>query len=79
MIDLAAVEKKQAAADKRQAAANKGRDSYIAAMTAVKAKFNAAFNYDMTTELGIAMLNRSVYQQTGMNLVQHTESMLKQA
>lgn len=75
-VDLAAVARKEAAAAKRFAAAMDRRNAYIAAMTAVKNKFNAEFGFNIETQLGVDQLNAAVYRKTGKNLVAHCKARL---
>ena len=75
MVDLAAEARRGEASAKRNAAAEAGRQAYIAAMKAAKARLNT-YGFDITTEIGLSNLAAAVERSTGMTLEQHAEAQL---
>lgn len=71
MIDLAVVAKKQAAAAVKAAGNEERRQARIAAAKKVTAELNAAYGFDVTTELGLDRLNQAVFRATGKDLAAH--------
>lgn len=77
MVDLKAQARSQKATAKRQASTEARRQATIRMSQEVINEFNAAHEFDVTTELGVDQLNRKVWESTGRTIWQIRDERLK--